>query len=251
LVRDAETQEPISGGGVRISYPLTAPAWAPQDSVGTTGADGIARLRAAPSGDAGPLVEVTAPGYLGADKNLPVAVVQAIEPAHLFEAVERRPVNLVVELYAEPRPTVEFIVPAGYHGLVKAEVCVEEDVPGPPGQRCFPYLVPPSGVVQVTGPRLLRRLFPLDFHARYADGTALGRPSGGSELGFWWLRTEGHTEVFLVGTRREFDNLRPADQPGETRAGRSSGGGRSGGRGRRNRQAEPPPSDSGPAGMMP
>jgi hypothetical protein len=54
LVRDAESKQPIPGAHVRISYPLMEPAYAPPaDSSGPTGADGVARLRAAPYGEAG------------------------------------------------------------------------------------------------------------------------------------------------------------------------------------------------------
>jgi hypothetical protein len=57
-----------------------------------------------------------------------------------------------------------------------------DDAPIPAGQRCFRYVVSPSGAVQVTGPSLLGRVFPLDYRAKYADGTALSGEPKDSEL---------------------------------------------------------------------
>jgi hypothetical protein len=250
LARDAETQKPIPGAEVSISYPLTPPTRAPWDSCGTAGDDGIARLRAAPSGDAGILVRLTAPGYLSEEKNLSVEAVQAIEPAHLFEATDRRPVTFVLDLYPEPGPTVELVVPTGYRGLVKAEVRVQDDAPCPPGQRCFSCVVPASGVVQVTGPPLLRRVYGTDFRARTADGAPLSPRPTGSDVGLWWLKCEGSSQWFLVGTQGEYDSLRrsgPAEGAAESR----SPGGKGEGRGRRNRRGNQPPADAGPVGTGP
>src|SRR5580704_490058 len=125
LVRDAETKEPIPGAEVRITYPFTDPELAPWDSVGRSADDGIARLRAAPYGT-GILMEVTAPGRLSEHKDLSADAVGAIEPAGWFESTDRRPASQVIELYAEPRPTVELVVPAGYRGLVRAEIRVQD-----------------------------------------------------------------------------------------------------------------------------
>src|SRR5262249_53367817 len=137
LVQDAETKQPIPGVHLHLSYPLARSSCAPWESSGMTGDNGVARLRAAPYGDEVILVEAEANGYLPEQKNLSAADVQALEPAHLFEAVERRPVSLVVELYAGPRPSVELVLPADYHGLVKVEVVIDDDAPCPPGHRCF------------------------------------------------------------------------------------------------------------------
>jgi hypothetical protein len=208
LARDAETRQPIPGAVVEISYPLSPTSSAPWNSSGTTGEDGTARLQAAPCGDAGIMVAVRADGYLFNEKNLPTEAVTAAEPGPRFGAGEPRPVHFVVDLYAGPQPTVELVLPVGYRGLVKVEVQVRDDAPCQPGQRCFRYVVPPSGVVQVTGPPLLRCVFCSDFRARYADGTPLGKDAKGQEPGFWWLRREGVYECFFVGTRAEYGRHR-------------------------------------------
>src|ERR1700733_2519280 len=156
LARDAETKKPIPGAEVQLSYPLTQASLAPYNSRGTTPEDGIVRLRAAPYGDLGVRVEANAPGYMYEEKYLTVAEVQAIEPAHWFEDVDRRPAAVVLELYADPHPTVELVVPTDYRGRIKAQFHIEPDAPCPPGQRCFTFTVPPSGVVQMIGPPLLQ-----------------------------------------------------------------------------------------------
>ena len=75
---DAETRQPIPGATVRLWYPGVEPARAPYDLFRTTGDDGIAHLHAAPYGEGGVMMEVTAKGYLFAEKDLTVEAVQAI-----------------------------------------------------------------------------------------------------------------------------------------------------------------------------
>jgi hypothetical protein len=235
-VRDAETKKPIPGAEVRLSYPLAQSSLAPWEPVGTTGSDGITRLRAAPYGEIGVLLDVSLPGYMSEQKSYPVEAVQAIKPAGFFESTDQRSVNFVIDLYAEPFPGVELVLPDGYRGTVKVTVKVRDDMACPPGQRLFSYVVPPSGIVQVTGPPLLRRVYSPDFHARYANGTVLNRQPQDDEIGFWSLDSEGENENFLVGTRAEYAALRRAEQHESGGHNRSSGGkGGGGGRGRRGR----------------
>jgi hypothetical protein len=247
-VRDADTHQPIPDAEVRIWYPMTVPSTAPYDSCGLTGEDGIARLRAAPYGDASIVMEANAKGYLYEAKDIAVADVQAIAPAHWFEAVEQRPVSFVLEMYTGPRPTVELVVPTGYRGLVKVEVQAQESVPCPPGQRSFSYAVPPSGEIAVVGPLLLRHAVPAEFRARHADGAPLSPEAKGAAPGFWWLRSEGRWECFLVGTRGEYDDYRRFDQHSGAGERRSSGGAAGAGRSRHGHKGGPPPADAGPGG---
>jgi hypothetical protein len=239
LARDAETGRPVPGAEVRIYYPLTPASRAPWSSSGETGQDGVARLRAAPCGDAGARVEVTAAGYLFEGKDLPDQFVQAGASA------ESGP--FVMDLYAAPRAAVELVLPAGYRGRVKAEVDVHEDAPCAPGQRCFRYEVPPSGVVQVVGPVLLRRVLPPDFRACYADGKPLSPEASDDQVGFWPLACDGGYQVFFVGTRAEYDNaLRDYRKENNSAGGPSSHGrgGGGGGRGRHGRGGGSDPSGS-------
>jgi hypothetical protein len=244
LARDAETGKPIAAANVQISYPLADSRVGPSPSGGSTQNDGVAHLRAAPYGDLGIKVAVAANGYMSEDVDYPVAAVEAIEPAHWFEAVERRPANFVVALYADPAPEVELIVPPLYRGVVKVEIQPQADLRNPPGQRSFRYVVPPSGYVQVKGPALLAHAFAPGFTLKYADGAPLEKAAKGSQVGFWWLRTEGKVECFFIGTEKEFSYQNPdSSQPKEAKDTRSSGRGQ-GGRGHGRRGGNQQPADS-------
>jgi hypothetical protein len=238
LVRDADTKKPVPGAQVSISYPLTRPSLAPYQSCELTGDDGIARLRAAPYGSAGLRVEATAKGYMSEERNVLAETIKEIEPAPLLLADRPRPVTFVMEIYSEPLPTVELILPAGYRGLVKAEVQIQEDAPCPPGQRCFRYEVA-SGIAQVKGPPLLRRVCSSDYHARYTDGTLLGEEMDEGKVGFRWLKCEGSDQYFVVGTLTDYYSvhhelhLPEATTEHQTSNERKSGGGGRGGRHRR------------------
>jgi hypothetical protein len=75
---DAETRKPVPGADVRISYFASRSFWPPRDCFGASGTDGIVRLRAAPPGDAGLSLDVTATGYLSASQVLLDDAVRAI-----------------------------------------------------------------------------------------------------------------------------------------------------------------------------
>jgi hypothetical protein len=208
LVRDAETKKPIPNAEVHLSYPLTRDSLAPCNSSATTVEDGLARLRAAPYGPYGVEMEMTAPGYQPEGQAVSAAAIQEVPPAHLFEKIEKRPANFVIEMYAEPRFAVELIVPVGFRGLIKAEIQIEEDASCPPGQRCFRYEVPLSNTVLVKGPTVLRRVSPSDFQARYAGGDLLGTKMDLATVGFRWLKRDGDENYFVVGTQNEYDQFR-------------------------------------------
>jgi hypothetical protein len=245
---DAETGRPVPGADIRITYPVTASSATPAPSHGTTATDGIARLQAAPCAEGGAVhVEASAPGYLGEETFLSSVSLQAISPAKPFEKVEHRPATLVVALYASPDPKVEMVIPTGFRGMVKAELKFSPDAPGSPGQRTFRYEVPASGVVQVNGPPLLRRLLPAEFHGSYADGTELKPDAADAQIGFWWLRHEELYDYFFVGTRSEYELHRPAEERPRAE-GRSGGGSKGGGRGRRNHGGAPAGGDDASAG---
>ena len=227
LARDAETRQPIAGASVRVSNPGARPSVGPDTSSGVTGADGVAHLRALPRDEAGLVVEAASEGYLYEAKTLTAEAMRSIPQGRPFGMVDQSPPAVVLEMYAEPRPTVELVVPAGYRGLVKAEVRVHEDAHaqdersaarwweladakahGP--QRLFRYEVGPSGVVQATGPPLL--LHDPDFRVRYADGTPATWQATDSPLGFWRLRSEGACQCLLVGTAGDYEALRHSGQ---------------------------------------
>src|SRR5579885_3612857 len=139
LVRDAETKKPIANAEVHLTYPLSRDSLAPFDSAERTDAEGVAHLRAAPYGEFGVRVEATASGYLTDQLSISTESIQHLQPVHFLEDAERRKPEFVVEMYAEPRFTVELVVPPGYRGLIRAEIEAREDLGVPAGQRCFRY----------------------------------------------------------------------------------------------------------------
>jgi hypothetical protein len=243
--RDAETKMPIPGVEVKISYPLETSSFAPSESKETTGADGIARLKAAPYGRAGIMVEVSANGHMSEQKYLSIQEVQAIEPAHWFEDVKRRPPSFVMEMFADPAPAIELIVPIGFRGQVKAKVQVQAELSSVAGQRSFRYTVPESGEVLATGPPLFRHVTPSNFRVKFADNSPLSPGAKEAEIGYWFLKSEGAWYYFLVGSQRDYDDYRRSLQSGVgERPSRGDGKGRRGRKGM-------PPGDSSPLGTTP
>jgi hypothetical protein len=232
---DAETKKPIPGADIVISYPLTRPSQAPYCSEGATGADGIARLRAAPYGEIGVLVEANANGYMNGKKSLSAAEVKAIEPAHFFEKVEGRPATIVLALYAEPTPALELVLPPGYHGLVKVQVDIKDELQSAPGQRLFTGTASKDGLVQVTVPELFHHVVIPVFQLKYPDGPLLPARPENLDVGFWHVKTLGNTYTLLVGTKFEYDEYR-RDRMNEEKSEKRSSGGDGGGRGRGGRK---------------
>jgi hypothetical protein len=232
LVLDAETKKPISEADVRLASPFAHSTFSPYDSVEKTGLDGIARLRAAPSGDHVLLMEVKSKGYMSWTQDLSDDVIRKSKPRGWFEVADSRQPAFVVEMYAEPRFFIDLVVPTSYRGLIKATVQFKEDVPCAPGQRGFSFEVGLSGDVQVTAPSLLLRYTPL-YQARFADGTRLTDAMDMLKVGFRWLKREGNVEYFVVGTQYEYDQLRrdllrnpessEASAPGSGKGGRKGG----------------------------
>ena len=173
---------------------------------------------------------------------------QALKPAGWFEKVGKRPLDLAIELYAEPRPAVELVLPADFRGIIKAELHVEPDAPNPLGKRLFRYAVSPKGTVEIIGPALVERVVLLDYQAVTADGTRLSRDVKGLDMGFYAVKSDERVLTFFVGTRAEFDAVRAAELQGGGGSGRPGSGGGGGGRhggGKRNQQSTDPSASSG------
>jgi hypothetical protein len=207
-IRDAETKKPIPGAEVHICYPMTRPSVAPWESLEVSDNEGIARLRAAPFGEAGLRLEGAARDYLPESLSVPVEAIAEIPPPSLFLPDGKRPINFSLELYHGPPPSVELVLPKDYRGLVKAEIQVRDDTPYPPGQRRFTYNVDPTGYVLVSGPPLLRKVLTPDFHARYAGGPELSKEPDILEVRFRPLKADLDVQFFAVGNQSEFDALR-------------------------------------------
>jgi hypothetical protein len=200
VVRDAESKKPIPGAEVSIYYLHLIDPFAPAESGGTTGPDGAVRLRAAPY--PGLFMEAQASGYLGQGCTSALEGLETIEPANWLTGRKQRPVVRVVELYCEPGPTVELVLPDGYRGIVKVVEALD-DRPAA-GKRRFTFPVPPSGVVEMRGPRVLAHATALEFTARYANGTPL--PRDGTAVGLRWLEAPGDGHYFVVGTQADLDD---------------------------------------------
>lgn len=247
LVRDIETKTPITGAEVRISYLVASSPFTPYDSVGATGAAGIARLRAAPYGETDLRLDVAANGYLSESQKLKVIAIRHIEPAHWFEKTERRPVDFVVELYAEPEFSIEMVVPLGYRGLIKTEIEIDEGASLPPGQRCFRFEVPSSGNVVGNGPAQLARVLAPSYRAVYADGSPLDGRMDMTKVGCRWLKTEGSYQYFVVGTELEYHRFCQELLAAESREEKSSAGGKGSGRSARRRRGNDSTGDLPPS----
>ena len=139
LVRDAETQKPIPGAEVSLSYPLASSPFAPFGSSGHTGKDGVIHLKAVPDEDSGLRMETAARGYLAEDQRLDVGAIKKMAPAPWYEFTSARPADLVVELYSEPSFYVELVVPVGFRGLIKTSPEIDEKTSCPIGERLQVY----------------------------------------------------------------------------------------------------------------
>jgi hypothetical protein len=236
LVRDAETKKPISAAEVHISYPLTRPSAAPYESVQTTAQDGMAHLRAAPGCEAGIVMTATAKDYMSEERTVLAETIRESEPTGPLKKAGSSPTPFVVELYAEPLPTIELVVPDGYRGVVECAVEIQEDAPFPPGQRCFSCEVSSPGVARLKGPPLLRRVSALDYRAKFADGTPLSQQAEDSAVGLRWLKCEGSTQFFAVCTKAEYAGIRYSLHIHESPESRSAENGQGEQRTRRHRR---------------
>ena len=223
-VMNAETKEPINLAQIRVWHFNDGTSGNGDSSIATD-RGGMANVRSI-SGKSDDLVlEVAAKGYATEEKS--------VNPAS----------HIVVQLYAEPKPTIELDVPRLYRGLVSVKVQIVDNTPATPGQRLFPFEVPESGVVEIVGPALFRHLSP-DYRAKLSDGTVLPLRPEGLDVGFWWLKTSGEYEIFLVGTKADYEAYwrdHPNEQPQERKGGKGHGGkgGHGGGHGHSGGSGDP------------
>lgn len=203
-ILDAETKQPITGADVKISYPLETSWLAPSESKGITTGDGIAHLSATPFGRAGIMIEASAKGYMGEVKYLSPEEIEALKPA-LGQDTERR-ADYVIEVFADPKPTVLLVVPAGFRGVIKADVKVQADLAYQAWQRLFRYDVPITGEVVVTGPAMFRHVTAANLRVQFADDRPIALRAKDASLGYWYLKAEGKCFYFFVGTPAGFDS---------------------------------------------
>jgi hypothetical protein len=210
---DAETKAAVPGAEVRI--------WRPRDREAITsgppvrsGSDGIVRIQSTATPDSPSCLEVRAAGYQSDEIDVGVGTEQ------------------VIELYAGPRPTVEFQLPTGFRGSLSARLKVV-DAAGQPGQRVFIVPVGPADSVDVTGPAVLKHGSGPTFKARLADGTELPQQPTPDQVALRWLKVDGDTHQFIVGTHADWEAAQgpTRGEPG-ARPSKGMGGGKGGGGGR-------------------
>jgi hypothetical protein len=229
-VVDAETKKPIGGAEVKISYPMSQSGVSLENAVTTAGADGIARSKVASTSDYGLILTASSNGYLPADLNVSSDSVHRIPAPGLFESSDGRPPNYQLELFASPDFAVELTVPTSFRGLIHLKTRFEQGVTFPTGQRTFKYEVPSSDPVELRGPFVLRHVLPVDYVARYPDGTPLPKTPDDLTVGFRWWKSNGDDEFFVVGTKPEIEAyMRSLGSSSGESTGRGAG---SGGRGR-------------------
>jgi uncharacterized membrane protein YgcG len=241
-IYDAETKAPIQGAEVALVYPKDDSSQS-HDSSGKTDTTGVVQVKAVSGDDvAPPQIKVSAAGYLVEQKAMPGETRRAVNEAKPFWSFGTAPhasVETALYLFRGPGAVIELSVPVGYRGLIKADVRVREDVVYEPFQRVFRGSVPMDGAVLVEGPAIIRQEYKPIFTARYLDGNPVpGIPQEAKErndeVGLRWLRTEGATELFVVGTRAELESYRRSTDRG---SGKDSGGsGKSGGGGKGGRK---------------
>ncbi len=233
-VLDAETKRPIPDAEISIWYPTDAPGHSGNNARARTQPDGIAQVQLLPDEGSCPLAELSARGYLWEEKSLPGGVPQLISCRASSAKNEPHGPDVVFELYAEPRPSVELVVPNLYRGLIEVKMQILTNAPTMAGLRAFQAVVSPQGTAEVTGPAILRYVGGAGFKARFADGTAIPRDTKEfDEVGFWWLRGDESEQLFLVGTKTEYESHRKSATQDESAKTRSSSGGKGGGRGGR------------------
>jgi hypothetical protein len=231
LVRDAETQAPIANARIHLH---AMEGHLPGADTGNAGDDGIIHLQA-PGHDTRAIgIEAEAKGYMEANTFVSSESLKAIEPSPRFGKDKPRPVAVTVDLYAGPRPSVELVIPTGYHGVIKTDRAIEHDLACPKGQRRFSFPVAADGSAHVTGPGMLERVDVADYRFRYEDNAPISSKADTTPLGFWWLRHEGNVDYFVIGDKGDYMLARTemASDGGESTPQRNSGGGqRGGGRG--------------------
>jgi hypothetical protein len=230
VVLDAETKAPIPGAEVRL--------WSPSDNrkthaepSGTTGPDGIVKIKAEYPKEADVLIEVAAEGYLQDEMDRILAGKVPGAPAG----------GGIVEIYRGPRPAIELVIPTEFRGDLKVEIKIQDATPDQLGKRVFRYTapVPKVGnvseipVVQVVGPPIFDGRLGPEFRGFYANGNPMPAEPKDNEVVMRWVRSEGLNQFFVVGTKIDQEAARRAAEKNigsrDPNKGGGGGGGRKGG----------------------
>ncbi|MHB1427018.1 MAG: hypothetical protein ACYC3I_28005 [Gemmataceae bacterium] len=218
LVRDAETKQPIPSAEVYLCQRIKPDEVAPCRSVSFTQVDGIAQLHTEPSGEHGFQVQAVAQGYQRVMIDVPADARKNKASLPPSQKAAPHPVKVTVDVYTAPDFSVEFVLPPGYRGLIKAEVRIQDNLALPKGQRCFRFPVSASGDVLVQVPSLLRSVPPQEFQARYGDGPLLGATLDAEKVGFRWLKGVGSQHLYVAGNQVDYERVHRQVAPDETQA---------------------------------
>ena len=197
------------------------------ESAETSNASGeVTRL----NGNTGIEVTVTAKGYMTEYKTLSSPAVQEIQPAALFEKVERRPVTVVMELYADPGPTVELILPNGFRGDVRAELQAKETPRDPQASAVSATRCCRPAPSSSAGPRCCSALPTRTFVQNTPMGPSWNAASAARRLAFGSWRTKGITFTSWSARADYVAAGHGSEHGGASSSSQSSSNGSSGGR---------------------
>jgi hypothetical protein len=233
-VRDAETHKPVPGATVHVSMPHTAD----DGKNAPTMPNGMARVAFAPSSGEPVLIEATAAGYVAESVVANDQTIAAVATYPVVGPALPHSPDFTIELYPGPKFGVELVVPPGYRGLVRADLDFREGVPIPKGQRLYSFDVNPKGEAKGVGPAILKRVSPSEYRARPAD--AAGAVDEGPDgIALRYLKRDVGTDVFVYGSREEFERYRKemgveaptSSTPSDTKKSGRGGGRRRGGMG--------------------
>jgi hypothetical protein len=220
-ILDAETKMPVAGAEVRLWNPDARGSSPGRNSSGVTDPDGVVYVRCESKPDEAIVIEVKAAGYWSEQAD--------------FKRVPTAEAANVIEVFSGKRPTVEFLLPIGFRGPIKAQIVVQ-DAPPQPGQREFSIAVPPNGVVQIVGSPILKYASGPTFRAKFANGEPVPTQLSELQVGLRWLQVVGDVHYFVVGTQADWNAAHAelvADLPNSPRPASKGNGGGGGGRGGR------------------
>jgi len=206
-VIDGETRQPLPGAEVSVSYPNMLDFTAPTPVSGVTDGRGAVTL------EVGEYCNKQLSAERAAYSQVGRVVLRPGFIAALPREASRRDVHYILELWADPNPVVEFVIPPGYRGPIKARFEPANSQDFQPGQRVFQCRIDEAGRVTVKAPKLVDgNSHSTKFAARCEGGNLLpeGRDSKPDEVALRSVNS-GYpnqlTRLFIIGTQVEADAL--------------------------------------------
>ena len=195
-VIDGDTRQPLPKATVSLCYLNMLDFTAPRPCSRMTDSRGMATLRI---GEFHTII-------FGAELNGYRAPDHSYFNSEFVMGLPRRStgrIDMILEMWAEPKATIEFVVPNGYRGPVKV-VFEQDDSTFERGLRQFSFPVQPDGRAVVRGPSLLdpHRYSPR-IEVRYADGIRIPSEGHFEDNAFRWVQNGTwngrNTQLFNIG----------------------------------------------------